>query len=742
MKIVNQKRKIFLLIFLLLSSISYSQIREYKIHKRGMLHETVFNTGEIGRGWATGEAGNETDVPLFEWPPYSHTFVEGIEYSGQHNLLGAGVYIAANIEGSLGIDNRLYAMCGAVGASLPEVVFGRWSYPLFMEKIENFPILADGSLNPAYDPNEAEEIIKTSWGTPVGITVTRTSRAWSYPDYDDLIIYEYEFEYTGDTNGDPETIELDKTLKDVMIAFNYGFAPSMYGYQRHYNVWKYEGGIYRGDQRNFWDSDYWLTFNMDVQVNLDPSLAGKPEPNKELFKLFASTGKNGGGYCSPQAPGYCMLYYDTTYLARVDPYDPNLNESEAVTILRTYQGKYFELDDNYNILQPWSNKVSTGNTNSDKMKRESINPDKRWSGVYSEGSTTWPVVPNYRWYGRAAYNYRQSNDAGQKHIVFGPYTLRPGNKLRYALAEVVGYGGQPGKSIEGGQVTTQWSTIPDWNKPIVIGGETMTNAYLDEFGYPDYVNSDIRNVTQVAHKAFQTYLGQDSIVVPVWPESNPSTGSYKIPTPFPAPAIEIVSTALAEIEITWKNAAESFTHPRLSDASLSKYNVYRSESGMGPWQLLASVSAGTDQNGNYTFLDTDSTFRVGEKRYYCVTSVGSNGNESGKTNLQQFQKKIGSVEKLGKVYVVPNPFVSKSGFTGSGPAEDQIGFYGLPPECTIRIFSYSGQLVETLEHNDNSYSTEWFQITQNGQEVASGVYFYVVTTPLGEKSTGKFIIIR
>jgi hypothetical protein len=50
--------------------------------------------------------------------------------------------------------------------------------------------------------------------------------------------------------------------------------------------------------------------------------------------------------------------------------------------------------------------------------------------------------------------------------------------------------------------------------------------------------------------------------------------------------------------------------------------------------------------------------------------------------------------------------------------------------------------VETIEHNDNSYSTEWFQITQNGQEVASGIYFYVVTTPAGENSNGKFIIIR
>ena len=74
---------------------------------------------------------------------------------------------------------------------------------------------------------------------------------------------------------------------------------------------------------------------------------------------------------------------------------------------------------------------------------------------------------------------------------------------------------------------------------------------------------------------------------------------------------------------------------------------------------------------------------------------------------------------------------------------DNIGFYGLPEKCTIRIFSYAGQLIETIERNNNPvYSTEWFLVTRNGQEIASGIYLYVVTTPEGEKATGKFIIIK
>ena len=748
---MNNKLKTVLLLFATFSLMN-GQIREYKIHNRGMLHETVFNTGEIGRAWATGEAGNVTNVPLMEWPPYSKAYVEGIEYSGQHNILGAGLYIAANVKGNPGKDNRKYALCGGVGASSPEVSFGRWSFPLAMEEIENFPILDDGTLNPNYNPNEAEEIITASWATPIGITVTRTSRAWSYPDYDDMIIYEFEFVYTGDTDGNPATIETDSTLTDAMILFIYGFAPSMYGYQRYYQEWKYTGGIYRGDQHGYWDADYWLAFNLTTHTGADDfvtqNLAAKPEPNRDIFLENAQTGKFGGGLNSPQAPGYCMLYYDTNHLAIVDPDDPNNNESEAVKILRTTNGEFYEIHENKHIKQPWSNKVSTGNTRSSKMKDWSINPNSRWSGVYSSGSTTWPKVPNNdpRWYGRAAYNYRQSVDAGQKHIVFGPYTLDIGDTLRYAYAEVIGYGGQAGKKVEGGPsgqngVLVQWNPIQSWDSKVIINGETLTEHYLTDFGYPDYVNSDVKNVQQVAHKAYTAYLGAEP-QLPAWPEDNPSRGNYRIPVPPPAPEFVLENTDEGNVQISWGRSVEDFTHPMLT-GKLEKFKIYKSVAGLGPWDLLDSILVNTvNENDEYIYLDADQRFKIGEKRYYAVTSVDEHGNESGKSSLTSFSKNIGAVTKLGDVHVVPNPFVGKSGFVGSGEVDDQIGFYGLTEECTIRIYSYSGQLIETIEHNEPLYTAAYFQVTRNGQDIASGVYFYVVSTPDGQQSNGKFVIIK
>jgi len=96
---------------------------------------------------------------------------------------------------------------------------------------------------------------------------------------------------------------------------------------------------------------------------------------------------------------------------------------------------------------------------------------------------------------------------------------------------------------------------------------------------------------------------------------------------------------------------------------------------------------------------------------------------------------------MSKVYAVPNPFVVESGFEGANES-GKIGFYGLPAKCTIRIFSYAGQLVETIEHDSPTFSTAWFQVTRNDQDIASGIYFYVVSTPDGDTSNGKLIIVK
>ena len=73
-----------------------SQLRDYRIHERGMLHQTEFNTGELGRGYDNGGSGSRTGVPSFEWPSNSAVFITQ-SYNGQYNSLGAGLYMSGNL---------------------------------------------------------------------------------------------------------------------------------------------------------------------------------------------------------------------------------------------------------------------------------------------------------------------------------------------------------------------------------------------------------------------------------------------------------------------------------------------------------------------------------------------------------------------------------------------------------------------------------------------------------------------
>jgi len=96
---------------------------------------------------------------------------------------------------------------------------------------------------------------------------------------------------------------------------------------------------------------------------------------------------------------------------------------------------------------------------------------------------------------------------------------------------------------------------------------------------------------------------------------------------------------------------------------------------------------------------------------------------------------------LDKVLVVPNPFHDKSKKNNWPGEPNKIMFVNIPGECTIRIYTVSGDLVTTIKHDDGTSEASWNQVTKNNQLVFSGVYIYHVESKDGNK-TGKFVIIR
>src|SRR3989338_1030044 len=164
--------------------------------------------------------------------------------------------------------------------------------------MENYPVLADGRLNPMYDPGEAEEVIVSKWrALQTNVIVTRTSRAWSYPDYDDFIIYEYVL-----VNSSYDT------LTDMIVAWGYSLAASLFGNERKFNRWS-EADFRARDQFARYDLTRYLSYNHDR--------TGSPDARD--FSVWAQSGRFGGGLNSPQAVGIFPLHYDRAHLALRGP---------------------------------------------------------------------------------------------------------------------------------------------------------------------------------------------------------------------------------------------------------------------------------------------------------------------------------------------------------------------------------------------------------------------------------------
>lgn len=719
-----------LLVFLL--AVADAQQRQYEVHSRGTLHQSVYNTGELGRAYDQGTAGVQQGNPSFEWPGNSAIVVDQREYTGQHHSFGGGIQLAVNRRDT----TRMYVYCGGA-TQLP--VVGVFSFPLELTRTENFPLLPDGSLNRSYDPNEAEEKIVSAWATPVGVTITRTSRAWSTPDYDDFIIYEYEMENTGDIDGNPGTPARQDTLTELLVSFSHGLAPGKTGHERKYNRW---------NGTDFQQTDTYARFDRRRWLNYTENLDGLPDP--QYFEQWAQTGANGGGLQAPMSVGYQVLYYDTTRLARRG--ETIMTVSPALDTI--------VWDANYHLKQPYLNRLETSLWSEAKYitNMNVLSYPRSGNSPYSNLTIFGP-----EWRGRSSFNVRQSWIFGVgRQIVFGPYILKPGQKIRFAIAEVAGFGSarlqetQAGLVDEGGSCgqacnesasLQAFNPVPNYSQTITYGFDNRVHGstYLSTYRLPEYVNSDVVTVREAADRAIQVYTGSTEVVdydtSQYWPERSADHGVYRVPVSAFAPIFSVESDSLPRTKLVWVPTVDS-----LMLNTLSHYEVARGPSAIGPWTRVDSVGVRDPRyfrNGKY--IVEDFAPRLGEQYYYSVVSFDIEGNRSARTSilLNETQRvSRNTALSLGPVYVVPNPYLVRSGFGGANEPDDRVGFYNLPPKCTIRIFSYSGQLVSTFEHVNGKDMEPWYQVTRNAQYIASGLYFFVVTTPEGRRTDGKFVIIH
>ena len=101
-----------------------------------------------------------------------------------------------------------------------------------------------------------------------------------------------------------------------------------------------------------------------------------------------------------------------------------------------------------------------------------------------------------------------------------------------------------------------------------------------------------------------------------------------------------------------------------------------------------------------------------------------------------------TASNLKNVMVVPNPYVAHSEYNETEYLR-KIRFNNLMSKCTIKIYTISGELVNTIDHDspDEGYAA-WDLRSMNNQEVAPGLYLFTVQSDSVEDFIGKFAVIR
>ncbi len=140
------------------------------------------------------------------------------------------------------------------------------------------------------------------------------------------------------------------------------------------------------------------------------------------------------------------------------------------------------------------------------------------------------------------------------------------------------------------------------------------------------------------------------------------------------------------------------------------------------------------QPGDVFRIVTQKPFRTGE--YFEFT-----------THAPAFNQLLAKSD-LTKIAVVPNPYVGAASWepatttVGRGPR--LIYFIHLPRQCSIRIYTMSGHLVQELEHNSSIDDGQepWNLVSRDGMNIAYGVYVYHVDAPGIGSHIDRFAVIK
>jgi hypothetical protein len=345
-----------------------------------------------------------------------------------------------------------------------------------------------------------------------------------------------------------------------------------------------------------------------------------------------------------------------------------------------------------------------------------------------------------------------SNSFESMITCYGPYTFAPGQQIRIVTATGIA-GISRTKAVQVGE---------EWYNDTKNGTSTLTDPpnlpdpttgyFPSNFVFPD-------NATETDKKKDRwVSTGIDSLHLTVSKAKWNFLHDYNAPeTPPPPTSLSVAGTGQG-IQLKWSDpAAEGMTNfigyrvmKKLGNTDTTYYQ-----------EVFRSDTASNKDLNTYT----DPRIRVGAFYYYYVQAmekvptIDTNAypSERGKiiysgrvyfyNNTQvKGEGLVNESGNLNKIAIVPNPFNWNDpylrGYNITNPSNLQISFYELPKRVTIKIFTESGNLVKTIEHNGDFGNEDWNMTNENGQTIASGVYIVLFQTPDGGTAYQKLVVAR
>lgn len=346
---------------------------------------------------------------------------------------------------------------------------------------------------------------------------------------------------------------------------------------------------------------------------------------------------------------------------------------------------------------------------------------------------------------------------------------------------------------------------------------SLVCAKKKEDGNPNTADNPVQQEIMVQNSLFaQTaYNGEDAnfngILDPG--EDRDEDGKitrFVLPSPPNIPRNKVIA-ANNKIELYWSKNAESSVDPISKKKDFEGYRIYKTTLGYdvkGTQDILRSLNlvAEYDRNDNTVFNNTGlesvrltDSLNFGEKDadgdtiwyHYKYTfnnvqngwqhaiAITSFDQGDDVNNLESLESSTApSLKRVfpgmpvnndfanGDPFVYPNPYYGLAQWEGvsTNPEDKKLYFANLPEDCTIRIYTASGDLVDEFKH-DQSYNGSdirwtstysdatqtkfsggehaWDLLSNDNQIIARGVYLFSVTdNKSGKEFRGKFALIK